>query len=926
MTGLADLAEEILAVTTAIGLTSGTGSNATVNPDFFQHPLAGEHPLAGGLATILTTPAQRVALLDALDRLLPPQAPRTLPASDARQHHPLLQGSDRGQLYLTIETGHDSGGDRVDVGIAAELRSGAAPAGPALTVELPLVRVSALAGGGAGTLRSLPDPSAPLRLALRVPLGSGRALTAAVAIGGAGNDRYQVEIDDGIPIVFDSAPGSGGTGAFVANLLVTLAGQLATPPAVLTALGTLLGLGHGLPPLPLGELSRDPLAMRRWLYGLTTTVADDGRPALLAWLDGLATLLDATLNPAPNPASAALQDSGGPLELVVLAPTSSTPGLSVTAAVDTAAASTTPVLLLGISVRMPAPAARATVAADAELVAIPLSGTERASVLGALNLVVTAPAGSGPLLPPTSVNGDTLAVAGLRAGLRHAAGQLRPILELNGVRLAGQDHPRLDLTDAGSLTAAARDALTTAIRTGIGSSAQSPVAGALLTLLGLADGAGPGVDLTLLATAPTRAIAGYYRRLRATKTGWSPVLAAVAALLGEPAGVAVGGSGTVDDPWQVTLTRFPQPAGALPELQLVLWDAAASGDPTLRLRLGLRVAAGSTSATVPAPWSVAARAALLAVDLPSAADGTVRWLGEVAATVDVTPPAVDGLLTMGRVSAGVTWNPGSPLRASATLHQVTVTVDGQAVNLGDLTLPATGFHPSDPALGFPVNGDQLWAAARLLLASVARAWGGPATRSRRSSAADHRGPPGCPPSCRRWACPPPVTCSPCSPSRSPPCGPGSPACSPTTASRPTGRPCCRRCAHRCRRCSPTRCRCRRTSRPTPTSPRPVRAARTTRGPCRCRRRARRPLSCSPGSPRTAPRRRGPYPTWPRSARHWTPAPIPARATAPIPARARPLGSQVSRRWPAPWWASARTCRRCPAPSTTRPLSPRRCAL
>jgi len=717
---LADLEAEVLALATALGLTTlGQDGSHALNADFFAHPLT-------ALRGILSNASQREGLLQALDAFVPPVPPAVLDG-DGTRYHPLLGQGNAGQLYLKVTAGEAL----VDVGLAAELR-GAGATAPALTVDVPLVR------GADGSLTVLLADGAagpPLKVALRVPMSNpDGAITGSLLLGGqAQAGTFRIELtqpahDGSGPqtLVFDPLAGLRGAAPLLAGILEALGGRVATPEPVLQALPALLGLAGGLPPLPLTDLTHDPAAMRGWLKGLAQDTLPDGRSAIVVWLTAIGQLLDAAVTGGTGGGPPPESD---PLRLVLVDATAGVPGVTLTAGLRTAPDSATSVLVIGVRIEAHAPAVDAQLLADVALLAMPLSGTAPATVIERLDLAVAAPAGSAQLLPSTSTPAGAVAVGGLRAGVSYRAGAFAALLELTDVVLAGQTHPLLDLLDARSLTAALKDDLVKAISAGISGAASNPLADALLTLLGLTPGANPAIDPALLATAPTRALADYFRRLRSAPAGWTPILSALGTLLGNPPGTALAGSGSATDPWRVSLTRFTAPAGALPTLSLALWDAAPPGAAGPMLRLGLALSA--QAAGTPPPWTAAVTAALVSVDLPAGGGGAVQWLGQLDANLTLTPPGPqpgDALaLEADEIAVQVSWRPSASLAAQATVRALTLSNGTATVALGDVALPPPGgFDPGDPALGFAAGAEAVWAATRLLLARAAGSWGGPA--------------------------------------------------------------------------------------------------------------------------------------------------------------------------------------------------------
>lgn len=716
-----DLAPEVAAAATAFGLLRDEGGEPALDLGFFAAP-------ADHVGRALSEPAQRDALLRAIDGLLPPGTPATLNGS-ARRYHPLVGDAQAGRLYLTVERGGDPAAPSVVLGLAGELQ--APGGGPALTADVPVV--SAVAGTVTPVVASA---AAPAKLDVRVPFGSdGGSLGASLRLV-APPDEAQTRIvlrlvpvgDDGVPlpaIELDPLAPPTGTAQLVALLVQAAFAALATAggtPAELRRLARnlpgLLGFGAGLPPLPFAELGDDPGALRGWLRALCDTPVG-GRPALLAWLDHLAQLVGPGSVPA---ARTTLPTEADPVVVPLVAAAPNVPAVDLTVALRGGPADRTLAVGLRVDAR---PGGAAAVAADAVLVALPLQGTAPAVLGERLDVLVRTPVGGGPLVATPAIT-----VGSARGGLRLRGGAVVPVLELRDVTLAPDLHlPFLDLTDADALSAAAQEALADALTAGLGDEAAG-IAGALRTLIGL--GTTPAIDLRRLVTAPTRALADHVRALAATPDGSKPVLEALWTLLGGAGDApAVAGAGTPADPWRLPLTHFDAPAGALPTLALALWDAAPAGADTPRLRLGLRLAAQGALAPPLLAWEAAASSTLLGFDLPPGGGGAVRWLGEqtLRAALSALPePGADVPVGVGaeRIGVEARWEPGAALAVAATIEELTVHGGDETAPLGTLVLDGGfGVDPSAPDLGLGVDPDLLWGALRLLAARAAHTWLGP---------------------------------------------------------------------------------------------------------------------------------------------------------------------------------------------------------
>ena len=210
----------------------------------------------------------------------------------------------------------------------------------------------------------------------------------------------------------------------------------------------------------------------------------DNRPALVHWLDQIGQLLGApalagTLTALPGPAS--------PLLIPVVDGDAGGFGVSVTAYVQTPAASSTPQLHLGLQAASPPIAA---LRAEAGLLVVPLGGNTATTVLPSAELVVES---RGPLWPRGTATDDALRVGVVRGGLRYDGTHVVPVLELDnsfvnipGVTAQAMTFDRLDLTSARTLAAAASQSVEDFLTSHLGG---DPIGTALLTLIGLGGGA-----------------------------------------------------------------------------------------------------------------------------------------------------------------------------------------------------------------------------------------------------------------------------------------------------------------------------------------------------------------------------------------------------------------------------------------------------
>ncbi len=751
-----DLDPGLRDVALALGVAKTVNGSLTLNMAFFGAP--GQY-----VRNAVSDDTQRAALLSALERWLVSAQP-TLPgnaddaAGDQRNAYPLLDDDLPGQVYVVVATSGSGTAQVLQLSIAAE--AAVADGGPAVRAEL------ALLTAGQGHLQPVAlTPAYPMRIEASSPVtasAGGARLTATLRIVAPPHEsecRLDVRLDGlpggAAPVVFDLGSGAPPLARIVTMVLDVLLAQLdpGAPEAVTraaAALPTLLGLLPGFPPLPFDQVARDPTAMRRWLAQVVVARTDSGGSMLVAWFDAIGTLMGADTLPLPRPTGT----EDDPALVPLLAGGAGVPTLTLEAAVRADVAGGAPILLLGLRLALTADAPfDASLNAEALLLALPLQSGAPPTVLERLDLRLDTPAAAAQLLDPADTGG-TLGVRALRAGLRYASpggvasgqGSVVPVLELLGVALqvgpVSHTFDRLDLTHADSLTEAAQGLLSDAIDAGLGGAA--PVVEALRTLLGLATT--PGLDFALMATAPTRALARYYRALRAGADGWKPLVAAIGRLLGNTDDT-VTGIGTRTDPWCAPIELLAAPDGSPLALQVAIWDEGDALTPqwTLALRAHAATGLGALGGAVQANATVC----LLQIDLPEAGNGAVRWLDAVRLDVAVTPASlqagVDALSVAAQgVRAQVAWRPGQALKLGAAVTGIALSLsDGRVADdpdnpdasrpdrllLGDLALPPTAFDVSRDDLGLGLDPAALWQALRWLFTRAAGHWVGPQARA-----------------------------------------------------------------------------------------------------------------------------------------------------------------------------------------------------
>jgi len=725
MIPVSGLTPEVKAIGTALGLLKPGTSGLALDPGFFSAPW-------DRVRQMLSDETQRAGLITAMEGLLPPSDPTVAGAAAAgvvRNCYPLLERGNPGQIFIFVQRANPAPSAAMQIGVLAEAQ--VSGDGPAVMAELILV-----AAEGSTLKLATATPEYPFRLEARAKVGStGAEVSAAlcvVAPPDADKTRFIVRIDGlaggAAPIELDltaAAPSISRIAAVLLQLgLAEMKGTVSSEvERIAEAIPTLLGLAGGVPPLPLEKLVHDSSAFRSWITTLAAAT-DTGHTALVAWLDALGQLLGTPALPAPAPAATE--------EDPVLIPLVSNGGTSLTmnVFVRTDPSTCAPVLVFGLRAEVNgiASTSPAVLRAEAVLLALPLSGTGAATVLESLDVRIDAPS-TGALID----KGGPLAVGSLRAGIRYrpqATGPIIvPLLELLDVEMTigGKtiSYDVLDLTSTRTLTSAADALLSNALNTGFGSAGDKVKA--LRTLVGLEAGP-PTIDLGLLASAPTRAFVDYYRSLRGTIDGWTPVLRSFGTLLGTATQTPITGDGTILSPWLLPLEAFGAAvAGSPAPLVLALWDAGDSTVP--RLCMGLRAQLGAPA------WSVGAQVSLLSIELREGGGGQTNWLGGLSLTSKLVPPEAPALfgglaIRASHVGIDIDWAPGTRLSWHASIADLAIDTATGTVELGTLVLPpASPLNTALPDLGLGLDPTALWDASRLLLSRCASSWGGPTERA-----------------------------------------------------------------------------------------------------------------------------------------------------------------------------------------------------
>lgn len=710
---------------TALGLLA----DGEPNPSWFGDPVGGGEGPGGpltphGMKHLLADEDQREALVRFVDEILGPPDQRE---QGGQKWVPLFDESDPDvTVYAVVDDGPGTA-DAVHLGIGFTHTTSGGPPRVTTSIHVPLFRFaergSTLPADGVGTPEWLllgrdggdieigvdatftdaaPAPGEPslggLGATLRVPtdaLDVGFAITLRdLQLPGAPSPR-SFTLDVGSPEevleeVLDLASG-------LVRAQAEALGDLDVPELrAFAGLAGMLGLRDvpDLPPLPLADLPSQGLAA---LVGWARTVVQDD-DARDAWLTQLGQLVGGT----PDLARDAVTLDLDPLTLTI--------GVRVEEGAGGQPA-LVPWVEAALGTRTGAQARAVVDLFRAD------TGTGRCTAVPDVRLEAAFGTEAGG---PALVTGTDPHVGGLRVGLGlpTPASGVTPTplfrLTLHDVTL-GEHHDVLDLsTPEAALDAAGSvvgGALTTALQ-------QLGAVGDLVAdLLGLDAPAGvPDISATDLLADPVAAVRGYWADLVADAAGLEETLSSLAEVLTGGA-VALPGSGTRSDPWQVTLVG---------PLSLRLWREESAGRWTLHadLALSARVPVlaeltATTSATLglltltPATGRVVvADGAMLAASL-ARTDGTRARIG------------VDDLaLVADSVGVELVWQPAVGLTARLAADDLLLELDAPEV-LGHpdvhvpIPLPEVG---PDGRLGFPAPD---WVAVERALAALVARFGSP---------------------------------------------------------------------------------------------------------------------------------------------------------------------------------------------------------
>lgn len=604
----------------ALGLVVGDN----LQPSWFQDP--GLH-----LSRMLREPAQREALLAALDELI--AQGESVPTDVRGRRWLRIAEVDPVGVFAVL---HVLPSGEVELGVGAQVRANDPACAVDAYVPLFLVPqgsapVSVVVGSGAGRaeLSASVDLAAPGEAA---PI-TGVGLRAEIPTGpGPGDPPALVVVLRGLKLSGDAAREDVEVGASSAAALeesaLRLVGALlrqaaSTAAAQASALLGLLGLGGdaAIPPLPIPALLDEGIpALQRWVEALVATPG-----ALAAWLRKLGDLVAASVPAARAPAVAGDRvtwtlASGAEAGLIVRA----APGAGGAASLE-----------LGGFARVAPAGPNPPGAATLEVVGVRVTvGPAPAAVgLPSLSLSVRlgpdpGAGGAAPLVAAIAVGPVSVEVRSLRVGLvLDETRSPRLVLAAEDVRITtgarAVAYPVLDLTRADALAdvgGAVVDDIAADLLARLG-----PAGAAVRAALGLEAPLGgawpvPLVSAVDLLARPLDRVLEYHRQVLADfPAGYGRLLSAMAGLLAPAGAPAPTGAGTESDPWKAALAEG---------LSFAAWrDGAGAG--TLHLGVAIDRAIADLGGSCPTV-AVGFLAELVRVDL-GALRG--RALGLMDATV-----------------------------------------------------------------------------------------------------------------------------------------------------------------------------------------------------------------------------------------------------------------------------------------------------
>ena len=679
---------ELAELAKAIGLLDASGN---LDVGWFSDPLT-------SLEGAVRTASQRQALLRFFDLALPPTPQPGRPA--AEKWHPLLGTQTNGNLYLTLR----DTGNGVVLGVGGDFHNGAGAAvSGRIRTQADVIDATSTVALVVGTA------SHPLVVEVRVETGwpfdpgGGHPVGLGAIVGRAEivpdpaspSSRLEVTLEQvslaGEPPI-DKALDVAHLGRDVPDVLAALL-KVVLAEASVDASRTMLadhllavfGLADAdsIPAFPFADLGDGPLALQRWLATLS---GSDGvtPPTVGPWLQHLAGLLGAA------DAFSGTGDPSAPWRAKLAAITGIGELFVTVARVDGH-------LRVGfggsIGASLGPGEPHLAVEAATAVADVPLGGTDHARVLPEASLAVRIAGAAGQPL----VNHASVRIGTVLAGATFDGARLRPTVLLLDTALAGTPYPRLDLTNTDSVASAATALVIDAIDQALGSDVGRRIA-ALAGILAPEDPANPGnavagwphhLDLPTFVVNPAAAIRAYHLAVLGDGDRWSLLMRELSGLVG--LGTAIGGTGSVAQPWSVTIAG----AGGGPALQLAAWHGPAPGAPTTRqLRVGLRLIAQPGGAEL--SWT----SEVLAFDLPTAGPASVQFIGEQRLRLALSPAAdtSNGHLDvhLDSLEATAVWAPGSSLRWQIRAQVLSLSAEGDSMQIAELHLPpAEGFDLHD---------------------------------------------------------------------------------------------------------------------------------------------------------------------------------------------------------------------------------------
>ena len=660
--------------------------------DWFSRP--GDY-----LSSVLSDDEQRTALLEFVDEILGDATQKT---DDEGWAWVPVVDVEEGALTVSVVVEELPAAVHVGVGLRLDLTT---QSGVGVEAEVLVPLFASARGDGPAPDNPLLLGSAgadiELDLALTLPDGevaggvalAGATLGASIATAGE-EPAFRLALQGlALPgataprdIVVDAA-GLEELDDAVLDLLLGLARAVAADPAVagpFAGLAAMLGLAEDdVPDFPIDDLrARGPRALADWLGKALSVPAARGD-----WLDGLATLVGGAVDG----------------EAVTLNVGAASVRLSVAVAPGRASLpSVTPRVELVVD-----GATGVELALAIEPVTLDL-GTGAAVALPDLAATATIAAAAGKLLEGASVDGLTIAVGSLHAGLAiDTTRRPRLVLEAHDADVGATHFDILDLSSPEALADAVQDVVGDAVALLL--DRLGPAGDAVAVLIGFADPPGggaapPRVDVGAFLADPVGAVAAHWQKLVSAHADAVPAVLGVlrdAIAAGPVAGVAIEGTGTEADPWRVPVAEgLDLAAWHVADVVTVAIEASATTDDLG----GAGVIAALRAQAVLATLDLDGRHASF---LPSA-DGRLELRGPDGA------PLTLGTSTVGAsaqaLGLALRWRAGAGVSGDAFATNAQIILTGATIAIPEFVRDAEG------RLTLDADG---WAAVEALLAAVA---------------------------------------------------------------------------------------------------------------------------------------------------------------------------------------------------------------